>query len=252
MNTTGICGEEISLCDQSQLQGLTEIQTLQSSIGDGDRLHGCTLTKLSAPCPSTPSANFQQWVDLRWSVMGDRIPSDHNYRLYSALIEQIPKLKEIDWQLGTLTGIPDRQGWIKLGRKSVLSVRCPIAHTGLFGVLDERILRCGQSFLQLGAMQGSSLQPHPSLSARLVVIKQVEGTEVSPFSFGVAVGRQLEQLGIKVLPEIGCRGSVRVKGYALVGYGVRFSGLSPEDSIALQVSGLGGKRKMGCGVFYGA
>jgi len=34
-----------------------------------------------------------------------------------------------------------------------------------------------------------------------------------------------------------------------VGYAVRVSGLSDEDSLKLQERGLGGKRRMGCGVF---
>ena len=40
-----------------------------------------------------------------------------------------------------------------------------------------------------------------------------------------------------------------VKGYTVVGYSVRLSGLSEADSVLIQECGLGGKRKMGAGVF---
>jgi CRISPR-associated protein Cas6 len=40
-----------------------------------------------------------------------------------------------------------------------------------------------------------------------------------------------------------------VRQYVVVGFGVEVTGLSDEDSIKLQICGLGGKRKMGCGIF---
>jgi hypothetical protein len=45
------------------------------------------------------SDDRDQIVEMRWAVMGDRIPSEHGYRLYSALIEKQPQLKQVDWQL---------------------------------------------------------------------------------------------------------------------------------------------------------
>lgn len=196
------------------------------------------------PLPSTP-----QWVELAWSVMGDRIPADHNYRLYSALVERIPSLKEMDWQLNTITGIPDHQGWIKLGRQSRLMVRCHLDHVTAFSTLDGYVLRVGQTLMQLGSMEGHSLVPHETLESRIVIIKLQYGTRVDPFKFAVSLGKQLERLGIDTMPEIGDRGCIRVNGNAVVGYGIRFNGLRPEESLKLQVNGLGGKRRMGCGVF---
>jgi CRISPR-associated protein Cas6 len=65
----------------------------------------------------------------------------------------------------------------------------------------------------------------------------------------MCLGKQLERLGIDTLPEIGDRGCMRVNGNDVVGYSVRFNDLRPEESLKLQIHGLGGKRRMGCGVF---
>ena len=42
---------------------------------------------------------------------------------------------------------------------------------------------------------------------------------------------------------------MNVSGYTVVGYSVGLSGLGEADSVLTQERGLGGKRKMGAGVF---
>ena len=183
--------------------------------------------------------------------MGDRLPADHNYRLYSALVEKIPDLKELDWQLGTITGIPDNKGWVKLGKKSVLSIRCTVPQIPLLEVLEGKMLRIGQSFLQLGEMEGGTLQPHPCLQSRIVTVRNQNGFRVEPFEFGIAIGKQLQTIEVKAVPLLGDRRVLQIKDCTVVGYGLRFESLEPVESIALQIQGLGGRRRMGCGVFYG-
>jgi CRISPR-associated protein Cas6 len=182
--------------------------------------------------------------------MGDRLPTDHGYRLYSALVERCPRLKDIDWQLGTINGTPDRNGWIKLGRKSQMLVRCDIADLDAFD-LAAKMLRVGQSFLQLREGVGHSIQPHENLQARIVTIKAKYQCRVSEFDFAVALGKQLHQIGIETMPILGNRSTIKVKDTAVVGYGIQFNGLKPEESLKLQRHGLGGRRRMGAGIFYG-
>jgi CRISPR-associated protein Cas6 len=40
-----------------------------------------------------------------------------------------------------------------------------------------------------------------------------------------------------------------VKGRKIVGYAMQVAGLTAEESIRLQEEGLGGRRRMGCGLF---
>ena len=180
--------------------------------------------------------------------MGDRLPADHGYRLYSAMVSLVPALKDRPWQLLTISGIPDHAGWIQLGSKSVLGVRCSLDDLALFDRLDNAVLRVGKGLIQLGILTGHSLRPSQSLSARVVTIK-ARYHHLDPFEFGVALGRQLSQAGILVTPSLGSRCTVRIKDATVVGYGVQFDGLSEQESMWLQGTGLGGRRRMGCGVF---
>ncbi|MFQ3637879.1 MAG: type I-MYXAN CRISPR-associated protein Cas6/Cmx6 [Cyanobacteriota bacterium] len=188
-------------------------------------------------------------VELRWSVMGDRLPADHNYRLYSALIERSPALKDVAWQLGTIAGTPDREGWIRIGSESSLTVRCALEDLGWFDRLDRQVLRVGRSVLRLGEMTGGTIQPCLRLRSRIVTIKANYRGQVSPFEFGVALGKQLADRSIRSVPILGDRMALRIKDKNIVGYAVAFENLSPHESIMLQTEGLGGRRRMGCGVF---
>lgn len=181
--------------------------------------------------------------------MGDRLRADHNYRLYSALVERMPQLKEQDWALKTINGIPDHQGWVKLGRESWLGIRCDLSLLEQFGTLDGQVLRVGQNLIQLGTLTGQSLQPSPDLQCRMVTIKSKFSCRVEPFEFGVVLGRQLNALGIQTMPTLKERKIVEIHTTKVVGFRVAFSGLKPQESLALQRHGVGGRRRMGCGYF---
>jgi CRISPR-associated protein Cas6 len=182
--------------------------------------------------------------------MGDRLPADHNYRLYSALVEALPGLKDCEWHLKTINGIPDHQGWIKLGRQSRLGIRCDLGLLEVFSALDQRLLRVGQSFIELGALQGQTIQPTNTLRSRLVTIKQAGVGTFDDTMFAVALGKQLGEAGIKHLPIIRKRRTLRIKDCTVIGFEVTFPRVSQAESLILQRHGLGGRHRMGCGVFW--
>ena len=67
--------------------------------------------------------------------------------------------------------------------------------------------------------------------------------------FDREIARQLSALGIAASAIRGRRRIVRIKDKSVVGYAVRIAGLNDAESLRLQEHGLGGRRKMGCGVF---
>jgi CRISPR-associated protein Cas6 len=108
----------------------------------------------------------------------------------------------------------------------------------------------------LGAPQVSAPRPAPTLHAHIVTIKNA----TEPASFLEAVRRELRQLGINGRPEIPRQGSgryagqpqrtiIRVRKNRIVGYSLLVHELSPADSERLLEVGLGGRRRMGAGVF---
>lgn len=91
-----------------------------------------------------------------------------------------------------------------------------------------------------------------NLRSRIVVIKGYE----EPESFLQAVQRQMEQLGVQGTASIPInadgkpkRRTIKIKRFTVVGFGLEVINLSDEDSLTLQMYGIGGKQKMGCGVF---
>lgn len=192
-------------------------------------------------------------VDLSFSVSGSTLPADHGYGLYSALIQHQQALREQPWlQVQTICGIPDSKGKIFLTRKSKLRLRVPFDQIPLVLPLAGKELSIGDHAIQLGIPQIFPLRPSSHLKARLVTIKGF----TEPDLFLAAAQRQLANLGVDGTLKVRLnlegkpdRKTIKIQRYSIVGFGLEVSGLSEKDSIQLQEHGLGGKRRMGCGIF---
>jgi CRISPR-associated protein Cas6 len=193
------------------------------------------------------------YVDLSFSVVGETLPADHAYGLYSALTnwnEAIHNLEGLSIQ--TIAGIPDKQGKIYLSDRSRFRIRLPYDKLPLVYGLAGQALTIGIHTIRLGIPQIYPLQPVSMLKARIVTIKGYQ----EPEAFLEAALRQLEELEIRgtiVIPvdreAEAERKAIKIKQFTVVGFKLGVFDLSDEDSIKLQVYGLGGKRRMGCGVF---
>lgn len=96
------------------------------------------------------------------------------------------------------------------------------------------------------------LQAVEKLRSRIVVIKGYE----EPEAFLAAAQRQLEKLSIQGNASISTkadgkpeRKTIKIKQFTVVGFGLEVTNINYEDSLTLQKYGVGGKQKMGCGVF---
>jgi CRISPR-associated protein Cas6 len=186
-------------------------------------------------------------VELRWPIMGDRLPTDHGYRLYAALVGKIPELKNINWQNGLISGDLDKS-WLKLNRSSYLMIRCMSNQVIHFSILDSGIIRVGQNLIELGVSEGETLTWKPELKSDFVTIK-CQTCRYEPFDFGVALGKQLQYMNIESFPTLGERKAIKIKDASVVGYAVRFLDLKPDESKSLLKTGIGGRRKIGGGIF---
>jgi CRISPR-associated protein Cas6 len=66
------------------------------------------------------------YVDLCFNVIGETLPADHGYGLYSAIAHLCPEIHERDEiAIQTISGKPDREGKIYLSRQSRLKIRLP-------------------------------------------------------------------------------------------------------------------------------
>jgi CRISPR-associated protein Cas6 len=192
-------------------------------------------------------------INLSFPVLGAELPADHNYRLYAAISKQFPQLHQLDGlAINTVPGIPDKPGKIHLTSNSRLLLRLPVEAIAQVYPLAGTTLDVGGYPIQLGNPELQTLKPVDSLKARLVTIKGY--TEPAPFL--EVAHRQLQALDINANVGIPAnkrgepkRLTLKIKSYTVVGFSVVVSDLTPDDSIKLQVYGLGGKRRIGCGVF---
>ena len=187
-------------------------------------------------------------VDLAFRLRGDRVPLDHGYLLYSALSKQLAELHEAgDWGVHPIQGTAIGGGELALTPRSRVVLRIPTARIQAAIPLAGKQLKIGQASCQIGVPEVRPLRPSTHLFSRLVTIK---GFEDADQEFLDACHRQLEALDVDgVQVEAKKRRVMDVKGYTVVGFAVRLSGVAHDSSVRIQESGLGGKRKMGAGIF---
>jgi CRISPR-associated protein Cas6 len=194
-------------------------------------------------------------VELSFGVIGQTLPADHGYGLYSAIAHLCSELHEQEGvSIQTISGEPDSQGKIYLSRQSRLKIRLPYEpeKIGLVLPLAGQQLTIGKHEIQLGIPQIFPLYPVDKLRSRIVTIKKFQ----EPEPFKEAAQRQLDAWGIRgtlILPlnETGepSRKAIKIKTYSVVGFSLIVTDLNDEDSLKLQGVGLGGKHRMGCGIF---
>ncbi|MBE9028730.1 type I-MYXAN CRISPR-associated protein Cas6/Cmx6 [filamentous cyanobacterium LEGE 11480] len=195
------------------------------------------------------------FVELSFEIIGQTLPSDHGYGLYSAIARRCPTVHEQDGiSISTIAGERDYQGKIHLSKGAQLRIRLPYDANQIAQILPlaGQTLRIGTHEIQLGIPQIFPLRPFDKLRSRIVTIKKFQ----DPEPFLDAVKRQmdaLEIIGNVYIPlDIDgnpLRKAIKIKKYSVVGFSVAITELSDEHSLKLQAWGLGGKRRMGCGVF---
>lgn len=194
------------------------------------------------------------YIELAFPVMGQSLPIDHGYQLYSALSNLQASLHDwSDTSIKTISGKLDcnKRNELNLTERSKLLIRLPSEKIPFVYSFSGKSLIIGKHKIRLGIPEMSFLQPKPRLRSHIVVIKGYE----EPNTFLEAARRQIEKLQIEtdirlIAKKDGSpkRKTIKVQ-QTLVGFGIEATNLDEADSIVLQEQGLGGKQKMGCGVF---
>jgi CRISPR-associated protein Cas6 len=200
-----------------------------------------------------------QTVYLSFPIVGDTIPLDHGYALYSAISRLVPDLHRLrDVGIHPVRGLSAGQGKLRVTARSRLALRTSAAGIPRFLLLSGKTLDLDGHRVRIGVPQVLALRPTPGLAARMVTIRGF----MEPAAFLEAAKRQLVALDIsnEAMVEIPVRAqtnqfirrTLRIKDKTIVGFAVRVCGLPVEESLRLQEAGLGGRRHMGCGVFVPA
>lgn len=204
-------------------------------------------------------------LDMEFAVRGEPLPVDHGYALFGALCRVLPWLHG-DEQVG----VHPIQGRLVGGRSlavsawSRLSLRLPASRIHEVLPLAGQTLDVDGSTLQIGVPTVRQLQPAPTLTSRLVVIKGFQ----DPDSFMEAAQRQLDALGVEgqlaLMGRAGdgslegsttrgageaIRRTLRIRDKTIVGFALAVTNLLADESLRVQEVGVGGRRRFGCGIF---
>lgn len=207
------------------------------------------------------TTNVEEYLDLSFKVKGPPIFLDSAYTIYSSLSRICPPLHELhSVGIHPIAGIPTTNNRLQLTSQSRLKIRIHHLQIPLiYPYLTGQTFQIGQNSYQLGIPDYQSIIPSECLYSRLTIIKR----NLNPDSFIEAVKRQTNNLEVQGKIELLTRqdGSPqrrqltitkKEKTFKIYGFGVKISELNPEDSLKLQVHGIGGKRKMMCGIFVPA
>lgn len=198
------------------------------------------------------------YVDFAFPIGQATVPVDHGYALYSALSAKLPELHEASWlAVHPLGGERDGET-LHITPRSRLKLRIPLSRLPVVLPLVGTTISVAGASLRLGAPQIFQLETRASLDARLVLIRLTtpvlpknEVASESEFArrFQDEASRQLTKLGIRGGLTLHGQRRITVAGQRLLGFSVRVDGLNADESLVLQIRGLGGKHRMGCGIF---
>lgn len=187
------------------------------------------------------------YVELHFPFTGRTLKTDHGYGLFGAISRIIPEVHGADWlTVATMKGAAVGDGNLQLDTESTLKIRLPQDRVPLLLKLAGKRLDIDGHTVRLGAPQIHLLKPSSVLYARMVTIKGY--TEPGPFQD--AVRRKMQDLNVVGEPVVGPRRVLKIGNRTIVGFAVAVSELNEEASILLQERGIGGRRHMGCGVFF--
>jgi CRISPR-associated protein Cas6 len=188
-------------------------------------------------------------IDVAFHITGDRIPLDHGYVLYAALssapgvgawLHRAPHVA-----IHPIRGHYAAPGVLQLTQKSSLTLRLAAAELPHILPLAGQAIELNGNALRIGVPQTTLLRPSAAVYAHAVTTRNGQNEA----RFDGEILRQLEELEIQGKPTRGKRRVLRIKDKIVVAHSLLVSELTAEDAIHLQEAGLGGRRKMGCGVF---
>jgi CRISPR-associated protein Cas6 len=201
-------------------------------------------------------------IDLTFKLVGSTIPIDHGYSLFSAICRIVPGLHGGSAEGGrrvgvhAVRGVQTAPGVLTLTARSRLKLRLASEQVASYIALAGKELDLEGHHLRIGIPQVESLRPAANVAARLVTFRHA----LTQSAFEQNVRRELDRLEIAATPQLvpstrpkwlgqPIRRVLRVKDRKVVGYALRVTGLTAEESLRLQEVGLGGRRRMGCGMF---
>lgn len=186
-------------------------------------------------------------TDIHFELEGNLLPRDHGHALFLELSRLLPWLAEEELAAvhhihGAETG---KDNLLILNRRAKLVVRIPASReSDLQTTLTGQTIVVGGFKLAIGKGKSKPLTRHTPLYAHCVTT----GSEDEE-TFTRDVIRMLDELKITTRFICGRRQSIATAEGMVYGYSLMLNDLPVDQSILVQQRGMGGNRKIGCGIF---
>lgn len=197
-------------------------------------------------------------VDLAFDIVCRALPVDHAYALSQAVLAELPWLAdEPGAGVHPIHVAESGNGWMRpenphdllhLSRRTKLLLRLPKARIDAARALGGKALDVHGHRLEIGKANVRPLVAIGTVFSRHVVIPGASDET----AFIEQSVHALRALGIKPKKLLcGREVQIAVPGETLRARSVMLADLSLEESMQLQLRGLGPRRQLGCGLFIG-
>ena len=183
-------------------------------------------------------------VDVSFEVRCECLPRDYGYALFRALAEELDWLED-DAAAGVhpLHGTTSTDGGLFLGKRARLILRVTAARAGQALALTGSRLALGGG-LEIGPGRQRPLMPYATVYSHFVSTGAEDEAEFLRRAAALLKAEGLPGTMITGKAHAASTPEGRMHGFSLL-----LHGLTPAQSLAVQASGLGEGRKLGCGIF---
>ena len=184
-------------------------------------------------------------VDVYFDLQGTLIPKDHGFLLFQELSRLLPWLAgEELLGIHHIQGADTGHGELVLNRRAKLIVRVPVTRLNDLMSLSGQTIQLGGHALTIGAAKNKPLSRHIPLFAHCVTTGSDEEA-----AFAADIMKMLDDLHVDSRFICGKRQIIHTANGEVSGYSLMLHGLPVQHAIRVQQEGLGGNRKLGCGIF---
>jgi len=184
-------------------------------------------------------------TDVQFEVQGSRLPVDHGYLLFQQLSRLLGWLATEELVgIQPIHGADTGSGELILSRRARLVVRTPARRVEELLALTGQTIEIAGLPLRIGPGKLRPLAKHTPLFAHCVVTGSAEET-----AFTADIIRLLDEMHITCRFVCGRRQTIATAEGPVSGYSLMLHGLPIEHSILIQQQGIGGYRRIGCGIF---
>jgi CRISPR-associated protein Cas6 len=194
-------------------------------------------------------------VDLSYKIDCKQIPTCHAWELSQALYEVLPWLKdEPEVGIHQIHGATSGNGWqrppdgelIHLSKRTRMNLRVPVSRIGDANELVGKTLDIIGHSLAVGRMASKPINPLSTIFSRYIVVP--DGMNEDDFLYWVVNELKARDIQVRKL-LCGIGHEFEANGEKIETRSLMIADLDKLSSLALQETGVGPHRHMGCGIF---